>query len=121
MRQNSTPAKRLLFNALGLFFSVIPVCVSIFSYFPVWIHRDDASILSGLSLLLIAAALIPFYRYVREALRSASAPLMWFILFVIFLLLSRIADEITVIAFVGFVSNLLGSFLFKIARVKSDE
>ena len=121
MKLNNTPTKRLLFNALGLFFSVIPVCVSIFSYFPIWVHREDASILSGLALMLIAAALVPFYRYVRRALASASAPLMWFILFVAFLLLSRIADEITVIAFVGFVSNMLGTVLFRIARAGTDE
>ena len=121
MKLNNTPTKRLLFNALGLFFSVIPVCVSIFSYFPVWIHREDASILSGLSLLLVAAALIPLYRYVKAALASASAPLMWFILFVVFFLLSRIAEEMTVIAFVGFVSNLIGSLLFRIARASENE
>lgn len=115
------PTRHLLFNALGLIFSVIPVGVAILSYFPLWLARDDASILSGLALLLCAAALVPFYRYVRDALRSASAPLMWFIFFVIFLLLSKIADEITVISFVGFVSNLIGAIFFRIARKVKNE
>ena len=115
------PSKRLLFNALGLFFSVIPVGVAIFSYFPLWLRRGDASILSGISLLLLAAALVPFYRYVRNILRSASAPMMWFLFFMIFFFLSKIADEITVIAFVGFVSNLIGSVFFKIARKEVDD
>lgn len=121
MKLNNTPAKRLLWNALGLFCSVIPVAVSIFSYFPIWVAREDASVLSGLSLMLIAMALVPFFRYVRAALASASAPLMWFIIFAVFLLLSKIADEMTVIAFVGFVSNLLGAVFFRIARVSKDE
>ena len=120
MKISNTPVRRLLWNALGLFFSVIPVSVAIFSYFPIWISRADASILSGMSLVLIAVAMIPFYKYVKEALRSASVPFMWFIIFVCFFLLSRIADEITVISFVGFVSNLLGSVFFKIARVSRD-
>ena len=115
------PSKRLLFNALGLFFSVIPVAVAIFSYFPLWLRRGDASILSGISLLLLVAALVPCYRYVRDALRSASAPIMWFFFFVLFFLLSKIADEITVISFVGFVSNLIGSGFFKIARKEVND
>lgn len=116
MNEKINPAKHLIFNSLGMFFSVIPVAVSIFSYFPIWIHREDASVLSGIALILICLALIPFYRHVKEYLKSASAPLMWFILFIAFLLLSKIADEITVISFVGFVTNLIGSVFFKIAK-----
>ena len=117
----NNPIKQLIYNALGLFFSVIPVGVSIFSFFPIWIAREDASILSGISLVLLLLALVPFLKHLKEVLRSASAPLMWFIIFITFMLLSRIADEITVISFVGFVGNLIGSVFFKLARVKRDE
>ena len=110
------PARRLLFNALGIGISVIPASVAIFSYFPMWIERDDASILSGFTLLLFAAALIPLYKHLRDILRSPSAPVMWFIFFVLFFILGRIADEMTVISFVGFVTNLIGSIFFKIAK-----
>jgi hypothetical protein len=41
---------------------------------------------------------------------------MWFLIFISFFLLSRIAREMTVISFVGFVTNLLGSVFFRIAR-----
>ena len=116
MHTGNNPAKRLLFNTLGVCTSVIPVAVTIFSYFPLWLDREDASILSGVSLLLISAALVPLFTYFRQALRSASAPVMWFILFVIFLLLSKIADEVTVISFVGFLTNLIGTLLFKLAK-----
>lgn len=115
------PTKRLLFNALGLAISIIPVTVAIFSYFPIWVRREDASILSGISLILIAVALVPLYKHIKSALKSPSAPLMWFFSFVLFLLLSRIADEMTVISFVGFVTNLIGSVCFKRARKYSEE
>ena len=115
------PTKRLLFNALGIGISVIPASVAIFSYFPMWIERDDASILSGFTLLLFAAALIPLYKHLRDMLRSPSAPLMWFIFFSLFFLLGRIADEMTVISFIGFTSNLIGSIFFKIARKYGTE
>lgn len=109
-------ARRLMFNFLGLSISVIPVSVSILSYFPLWLRRGDASILSGISLILLGLALIPMYKRVKEVLRSASAPLMWFIIFVIFFLLAKISDEITVISFVGFVTNVVGAIFFRAAK-----
>lgn len=120
MTAHSNASARLLFNALGIFFSVIPVAVSIFSYFPLWIAREDASVLSGISLLLTLLALLPLARYLRSILRTASAPLMWLAVFIAFMLLSRIANEVTVISFVGFIGNLIGALFFKLARVRDD-
>lgn len=116
MTPEINPSKRLLFNALGLAISVIPVTVSVFSYFPLWIERGDTSILSGISLILIGLAAVPLYKYFKQILRSPSAPVMWLIAFILFLSLSRIADEMTVISFVGLISNLIGSLIFKLAR-----
>ena len=121
MPTGNKPAKRLLFNTLGVSICVIPVAVTIFSYFPLWIGREDASILSGVSLLLIGVALVPLFTYFRQILKSASAPIMWFILFVTFFLLSKIADEVTVISFVGFTTNLVGTLLFKLAKKYGPE
>lgn len=116
MVKETNPTKRLLYNAIGLAISIIPVSIAILSYFPIWAKRDDSSLLSGLSLILIAVALVPLYKHIRRALRSPSAPLMWFFTFAVFFLLSRIADEMTVISFVGFVTNVIGSLFFKAAR-----
>ena len=121
MVTKANPTKRLFFNALGLAVSIIPVTAAILSYFPVWARRGDSSILSGISLVLVAIALVPLYKHVRTALRSPSAPMMWFFSFLVFLLLSRIADEMTVISFVGFVTNVLGSLCFKRARMYAPE
>lgn len=116
MKAKNDPAIRLLFNALGLIVSILPVVLTVLSYFPLWAAREDASVLSGLALVLVCLAFLPLYRHIRAALRSPSAPLLWLIAFIIFLLLSRIAEEMTVICFVGFVTNLIGSFLFKIGK-----
>ena len=116
MVKETNPTKRLLYNAIGLAISIIPVSIAILSYFPIWAKREDSSLLSGLSLILIAVALVPLYKHIRQALGSPSAPLMWFFTFAVFFLLSRIADEMTVISFVGFVTNVIGSLFFKAAR-----
>ncbi len=116
MLSRNNPAKRLLFNSLGLGICIIPVVVAILSYFPLWLAREDASVLSGLAVLLITAALVPMYKYLGSILRSPSAPLMWFAVFIVFLFLSKIANEMTVISFVGFTTNLIGSLFFKLAK-----
>ena len=121
MPTRNNPTKQLIFNTLGLMISVIPVTVSIFSYFPIWAARRNASLLSGISLLLLLIALVPMYKYLRHVLKSPSAPLMWFFSFAIFLLLSRIADEMTVISFIGFTTNLAGSLFFKLAKKYGEE
>lgn len=45
---------------------------------------------------------------------------MWFFAFMIFLLLSKIADEVTVIAFTGFIGNSIGAMLFRLAMRGED-
>ena len=116
MLSRNNPAKRLLFNSLGLAVCIIPVVVAILSYFPLWMVREDTSMLSGIAALLLCAALVPMYKHLGNLLRSPSAPLMWFAVFVVFLLLSEIANEMTVISFVGFTTNLIGSLFFKLAK-----
>ena len=113
--------KRLIFNGCGFAVSVIPPIVAIFSYFPVWFERGAATALSGISLLLLLIAIIPLIRIIRELFKSPSAPLIWLCLFILFAMLGRIVDEITVVAFVGSVSNLIGAILFKLGGGKKNE
>jgi hypothetical protein len=70
---------------------------------------------------MIAVALVPLYKHIKQTLKSPSAPLMWFFSFAVFMLLSRIADEMTVISFVGFVTNLIGSLFFKAAKKYEED
>ncbi len=74
-----------------------------------------ATVISGFSLLLLVLAAAPLFNVIKRMLRTPSAPVLWFIIFIAFLMLSRIADEMTVISFVGLVSNLLGAVFFRLA------
>ena len=113
---NKLRRKKLLFNGVGLFISVVPVLVAILSYFPEWQERKNGSLMAGFVLLLILLALVPLFNVIKAALRTPSAKALWFIMFVLFFALSRIADEMTVISFVGFVTNLVGAIFFKAAE-----
>lgn len=126
MSQNNSLTRRILIKALGVTVCVCPVCVVILSYFPLWINKADACVLSGLALCLLLIAMIPFYKQITRILKSPSSYVLWFIIFVIFFFLSKIADEMTIISFVGFLSNLVGAIIFKLgaiweAREKANE
>ena len=58
-----------------------------------------------------------------KATKSASSYLLWLIMFLLFITLSKIGEQMTVISFVGFISNLLGAICFKLAKrgVRIDE
>lgn len=113
---NNYSIKRILLFSTGLAICTVPVLSAIILYFPVWKEKGGAATLSGFTLLLILIALVPLFSTVKNLLRSPAAHTMWFIAFVVFLLLSRIANEMTVISFVGFISNLIGAFFLRAAK-----
>ena len=118
---NKSVRLRFLFTALGLVISTVPVGASILLYFPVWAERGSGEVLSGFSLLLLLMAAVPALKLGKRLLTSPSAPIMWLAAFVIFFMLSKIADDMTVICFVGFLSNLVGAFFFKLSDRYKDK
>ena len=108
--------RRLLLKFIGLFFSTVPAVAAILTYFPIWAKRDVGALISGFTLVLILIALIPLWRVIKRIFKTPSAYLIWFLIFVAFLLLSHICDEMIVISFTGFISNLIGAVFFKLAR-----
>lgn len=115
----SDRTRAALLRATGLAFCTAPVVAATLLYFPLWKEKGSATVLSGFALLLIILSLVPFFNTLKRLLRSPAAHTMWFILFVIFFLLSKIASEMTVISFVGFLGNLIGALFFSAAKKRS--
>ena len=115
--------KGAILYAAGIVISTLPVAICTLSYFPLWRERGAGALLSGFTLLLLFICFVPLCKAVRRLLASPAAHTLWFIAFALFFTLSRIADEMTVISFVGFVSNLLGAVAFKLSgvRIKKNE
>ncbi len=105
-------------NLIGIIFSTVPALVATLLYFPLWRERGSGYVLSGMALVLVVLASVPLLRLVKKRLRSPSAPLMWLIIFLFFLAMSRIADELTVISFFGFIGNLAGAVCFRFAKAR---
>ena len=109
---------------LAIAISVIPPAVATLLYFPVWSAAGGELMMSGGTALLLVIAAMPLYNVVKAKLRSPAIWSIWLAAFTAFLFLSRIANEMTVICFVGFVSNLIGSIIFRLAGrigVRDDE
>ena len=102
--------------ALALAVSVIVPLCAILSYFPLWKERGEGAVISGFVLLLCVVAFSPLIKAVKRFLASPSQCTVWIISFVCFFVLAKISNEMTVISFVGAISNIIGAVLFKIGK-----
>ena len=114
-RNNSSFAKFIL-HILGLLVCALPPIICTLSYFPLWINGGGEEIFSGGAALLIILAALPFYKFLRKKLESAASYIVWLFIFLFCFLMARIIDQVTVISFVGLVSNLVGAVLLKIGE-----
>ena len=108
--------KYAVYRLIGLAFSVIPAAVCTLSYFPLYQTDQPYKIISLGSLLLLIFSFLPLWRVATARLKTPSATLIWLSVFLLFYLLSAIAEEMIVISFFAFLGNLTGSVFFKLAE-----
>ena len=114
--------KRLLLRLLALAICTLPPIIATLSFFPVWKNRGGGAVLSGFAVLLLLICAYPLIKSLKRALSSPSVFTVWLLLFLIFALVRSIADEMTVVSFVGLTSNIIGACLFKLSyRGVNDE
>lgn len=101
---------------LGFCLCILPPAVCTLYYFPLWREMGYQSCIAGGTALLLALSIIPLYKLIKRGFEGFSSYMMWLLLFLLFFGMSRIAEQMTVISFVGFIGNLLGSVCFYIAK-----
>lgn len=106
----------IILQIAGFSLCTLPPSICTLSYFPLWREAGGGAIISGGVLLLLLICAYPLIKAMRMRLSSPSVTLIWLVAFLAFFILSRIAAEVTVIAFFGFVGNLLGTLCFNIAK-----
>ena len=107
--------KRHLLRLTALAVCTVPPIVATVTFFPVWKNKGGGALLSGFTVLLLLVCAYPLFKALKRALRSPSVFTVWLLLFLLFSLIRRIADEMTVISFVGLTSNVIGACLFKLS------
>lgn len=112
---NKFKLRGFILYLLGLAVCTVPVLCTAIAYFPEWVERSDGSAISGFFLLILILAAAPIFKALKMIFHSPASYVMWLLAFLLFFSLEKIAHEMTVISLVGFVSNLVGALLFKIA------
>ena len=115
MNQNKI-ARVSALKMLGLAVSIIPPVLAILMYFPIWRCMGAEKMLSGFAVLLLLIAHAPLLKYVKSRLSATSSYTVWLVIFLVFLIVSSIAEEMKVISFVGFVSNILGALIMRLSE-----
>ena len=113
-------AKGRLLKGIGLTVDVAAPLAATVSQFPLWIERSSSATVSGLFLLFAFLSCIPFWRQIKAFMKSPSAPLLWSVLFVLFLALRNIVDEMLIVCLVGALSNLIGTGLYKLGAILAE-
>ena len=113
--------KELIISFIALLFSTLPPLVATITYFPIWAAKSGTHVISGFSLLLTLICISPIFKLVKRALASPSVTTVWLVVFALFFALSKIAEEMIVISFVGFIGNLIGALLFRLAKKSAGE
>lgn len=117
--RESNFSRGVILRVLGLCFSIVPPALAILFYFPIWIERGGEYALSGFAALLMLAAFVPLLKLIRRVFSTVSGYTLWLAVFLVFFCVSRIADEMVVISFIGFIGNIIGAVLYRLGeRVK---
>lgn len=116
-----TKGKIIRYIAVGVDV-LVPLGATI-SQFPVWVDRSAKATVSGLFVVFALLSCLPFWRQIKEYLKSPSIAVLWTVAFFLFLTLQSIIDEMVVVCFLGMISNAIGAGIYKIGAVieKSGE
>ena len=119
--QNKRGFVNIILHIAGFLLCTVPAAVCTLMYFPLWKETGAMSCIAGGGALIIIIFAVPLIKFLKRLLSSASAYMMWLVAFILFFSLSRIASEMTVISFVGFLGNLLGAILMKIGGMGHEQ
>lgn len=105
-----------IFKVLAIGIDVGVPLVATLTQFPLWIKQSSEATMSGLCLVLICLSVLPFLKQLKEYFKSPSAWVIWGLIFLLLFLLRSIIDQILIVAFAGFIANVVGAGLFAIGN-----
>ncbi len=103
-------------HILGFMLCILPPTACTLMYFPLWKTVGYEHCIAGGVALMMVICFMPLYKFIRSKIKSYSSFLLWLLMFLLFFALSKIAEQMTVISFVGFLGNLLGAICFYLAK-----
>lgn len=116
--KNTTKGKVIKGVAVGI--DVLCPLAATLTQFPVWVDKSAEATVSGLFVLFAALSAIPLFRQIKEFVKSPSAPIVWCVLFLLFVSLQSIISEMVIVCFWGMLSNLVGAGIYKLGDYVQD-
>lgn len=110
----SAQIKSKICKACGLAIDISAPLIATISQFPIWIEESASATVSGVFILLAFFSCIPLMKHIKNFMKSPSIPIVWLIVFIMLYALNGIIDQMIVVAFVGVISNTIGTFIYKI-------
>ena len=112
--RNKPSFVNIILHILAFSLCIVPPALATVFYFPVWVDKGSGYALAGGGVLLLVIFALPLFRRLSLIFAKATPYVLWLSIFLIFFGLSKIASEMAVISFAGFIGNLLGAFVFRI-------
>ena len=101
-------------NASSTVLCVATPLVAACTQFPIWVQQSDEATISGLALIVLFIACIPFYKYIKNYMKSPSAAVVWTTLAVVFTLMQQIINQMLIVTYVATTANIVGTGMYKI-------
>ena len=117
--KNATKGRILKGTALTV--DVASPLIATLCQFPVWVDKSASATISGVFLVFAFLSCLPFLKQIKAWLKSPSVPILWIVFLVLFTALRSIIDQMWLICFIGAISNLLGSILYKCGNTLSEK
>ena len=101
-------------NASSTLLCVATPIATACTQFPIWVQKSDEATISGLVLVVLFIACIPFYKYIKNYMKSPSAAVVWTALAVVFTLMQQIINQMLIVTYVAAGANIVGTGMYKI-------
>ena len=101
-------------NASSTVLCVATPIVAASTQFPIWVQQSDEATISGLALIVLFIACIPFYKYIKNYMKSPSAAVVWTALAVVLTLMQQIISQMLIVTYVAAGANIVGTGMYKI-------
>lgn len=120
--KNATKGKMI--QGFAILLDVAVPLAATFSQFPLWVEQSSEATMSGLFLVFAFFSILPFLKQLKTFFQSPSVPVIWIILFFLFVALRNIINEMIIVCFAGMIANLIGAGIYNIGKsvaAKADD
>ena len=101
---------------VGMLAAILPPAIAFVEKFPVLKEKNYDAVVSWFAVLMLFVCTVPFWRKLKEMLKSPDATFLWLAIFCVFAAVKNIVEGMIVVAFCGLCGNLFAKLMFMVSR-----